>query len=208
MTKGLFISVEGSDGSGKSTQLENIKKYYENKGVTILATREPGGTKISEMLRTILLDKANTEMSPVTEMMIYAASRAQLVEEVIKPALERGEVVICDRFIDSSIAYQGYGRGLGDMVESVNLYAIGGVMPDLTIFLDLDPELGRQRVQSRYGQEQMDRLEQEKMDFHYRVYEGYKALAKAYPDRIVSIDASRSIEEMRDDIYAKLDKLK
>lgn len=208
MTKGLFISVEGSDGSGKSTQLENIKKYYENKGVTILATREPGGTKISEKLRTILLDKANTEMSPVTEMMIYAASRAQLVEEVIKPALERGEVVICDRFIDSSIAYQGYGRGLGDMVESVNLYAIGGVMPDLTIFLDLDPELGRQRVQSRYGQEQMDRLEQEKMDFHYRVYEGYKALAKAYPDRIVSIDASRSIEEMRDDIYAKLDKLK
>ncbi len=208
MTKGLFISVEGSDGSGKSTQLENIKKYYENKGVTILATREPGGTKISEKLRTILLDKANTEMSPVTEMMIYAASRAQLVEEVIKPALERGEVVICDRFIDSSIAYQGYGRGLGDMVESVNLYAVGGVMPDLTIFLDLDPELGRQRVKSRYGQEQMDRLEQEKMDFHYRVYEGYKALAKAYPDRIVSIDASRSIEEMRDDIYAKLDKLK
>ncbi len=208
MTKGLFISVEGSDGSGKSTQLENIKKYYENKGVTILATREPGGTKISEKLRTILLDKANTEMSPVTEMMIYAASRAQLVEEVIKPALERGEVVICDRFIDSSIAYQGYGRGLGDMVETVNLYAVGGVMPDLTIFLDLDPELGRQRVKSRYGQEQMDRLEQEKMDFHYRVYEGYKALAKAYPDRIVSIDASRSIEEMRDDIYAKLDKLK
>ncbi len=208
MRRGLFISIEGSDGSGKSTQLENIKKYYEDKGVKILATREPGGTEISEKLRSILLDKDNSEMSPIAEMMIYSASRAQLVDEVIRPALERGEVVICDRFIDSSIAYQGYGRGLGDMVEKVNLYAVDDIMPDLTIFLDLDPALGRKRVQERYGTESMDRLEQEKMDFHYRVYEGYKALAKAYPDRIVSIDASRSIEEMKDDIYAQLDRLK
>lgn len=208
MRRGLFISIEGSDGSGKSTQLENIKKYYEDKGAKILATREPGGTAISEKLRSILLDKDNSEMSPIAEMMIYSASRAQLVDEVIRPALERGEVVICDRFIDSSIAYQGYGRGLGDMVEKVNLYAVGDIMPDLTIFLDLDPALGRKRVQERYGTESMDRLEQEKMDFHYRVYEGYKALAKAYPDRIVSIDASRSIEEMKDDIYAQLDRLK
>lgn len=207
MSRGLFITLEGSDGSGKSTQLANIKEYFEKKGAKMLVTREPGGTKISEKLRDILLDKDNSEMSAITEMMIYAASRAQLIEEVIKPALERGEVVICDRFMDSSIAYQGYGRGLGDMVEKVNLYAVNGIMPDLTIFLDLDPEIGRARVRSRYGEEQMDRLEREKMDFHYRVYNGYKAVAAAYTDRVACIDANRSIEEIRDDIYAKLDQL-
>ena len=207
MSRGLFITLEGSDGSGKSTQLAYIKEYFEKKGAKMLVTREPGGTKISEKLREILLDKDNSEMSAITEMMIYAASRAQLIDEVIKPALERGEVVICDRFMDSSIAYQGYGRELGDMVEKVNLYAINGIMPDLTIFLDLDPEIGRARVRSRYGEEQMDRLEREKMDFHYRVYNGYKAVAAAYPERVACIDANRSIEEIRDDIYAKLDQL-
>lgn len=204
MSKGLFISLEGSDGAGKSTQIANVRQFFEDRGITPLMTREPGGTSISEKLREILLDSNNSEMSPIAEMMIYAASRAQLVAEFIKPAMDRGEVIICDRFIDSSIAYQGYGRGLGDMVEAVNNYAIDGILPDLTIFLDLNPAIGMERVSFRAGGEAPDRLEQEKMDFHYRVYEGYRKVAEAHPERIASIDASRSIEEIKDEIYDRL----
>ena len=204
MSKGLFISLEGSDGAGKSTQIEYVKKFFEQKGITPIMTREPGGTAISEKLREILLDKENAAMNPVTEMLIYAAARAQIVSELIKPALEAGEVIICDRFVDSSIAYQAYGRKLGDMVEKVNAYAVDGTLPDMTIFLDLDPEIGKARVGERG---ESDRLELEKMDFHYRVYNGYKAVAAANPERIQVIDANRSIEEIRDDIYSRLEKL-
>lgn len=207
MSKGIFISLEGSDGAGKSTQIANVKQFFVDRGITPLMTREPGGTSISEKLREILLDKNNSEMAPVTEMMIYAASRAQLVAEEIKPALERGEVIICDRFIDSSIAYQGYGRGLGDMVEKVNSYAIDGILPDITIFLDLDPAIGRERISTRAGASTPDRLEQEKMDFHYRVYNGYKTVAAANPERVALIDANRSIEEIKADIYDRLESL-
>ena len=125
--RGLFITIEGGDGAGKSTQIDNITRFFEERGLVVVHTREPGGTPISEKLRDILLDKNNIEMEPVTEMLIYAASRAQLVREEIIPALERGEVVICDRYVDSSIAYQGYGRGLGDMVAEVNARATGGL---------------------------------------------------------------------------------
>ncbi|MCF0141202.1 MAG: dTMP kinase [Mogibacterium sp.] len=204
MSKGLFISLEGSDGAGKSTQIEYVKKFFEQKGITPIMTREPGGTAISEKLREILLDKENAAMNPVTEMLIYAAARAQIVSELIKPALEAGEVIICDRFVDSSIAYQAYGRKLGDMVEKVNAYAVDDTLPDMTIFLDLDPEIGKARVGERG---ESDRLELEKMDFHYRVYNGYKAVAAANPERIQVIDANRSIEEIRDDIYSRLEKL-
>ena len=205
--KGIFISLEGSDGAGKSTQIANVRQFFEDRGITPLMTREPGGTAISEKLREILLDKNNSEMSPIAEMMIYASARAQLVAEFIRPALERGEVIICDRYVDSSIAYQAYGRGLGDMVEKVNSYAIDGILPDITFFLDLDPAIGRERISTRAGASTPDRLEQEKMDFHYRVYNGYKAVAEANSERIAVIDANRSIEEIKEDIYDRLKRL-
>ena len=140
--RGLFITIEGGDGAGKSTQIENISRFFEEKGLVVMHTREPGGTAISEKLREILLDKDNKEMEAVTEMLIYAASRAQHVREKVMPALERGEIVICDRFVDSSVAYQAYGRGLGDMVAEVNSHATGGLEPDITFWLDIDRESG------------------------------------------------------------------
>lgn len=202
--RGLFITLEGGDGAGKSTQIRNIKSFFEERGFVVIHTREPGGPRISEKLRDILLDKENSEMDPVTEMLIYAAARAQNVREVVIPAIEEGKVVICDRFTDSSIAYQGYGRGLGEMVAEVNRRATGGLEPDMTFWLDIDPEIGRERAKNN---SEPDRLELEKLDFHYKLYEGYKTLAEQNPERIKRIDASRTPEEMRDEIYGYLEKL-
>lgn len=202
--RGLFITLEGGDGAGKSTQIDNITRFFEEKGLVVVHTREPGGTQISEKLRTILLDKENKEMSAVTEMLIYAASRAQHVREKIMPALERGEIVICDRFTDSSIAYQAYGRELGDMVAEVNAHATGGLDPDITFWMDIDPAAGRARA-SRAGE--LDRLELEQLDFHYRVYEGYRQIAERFPDRIRRIDASQSVDEIKDKILEHLEEL-
>ena len=201
--KGIFITLEGPDGSGKSTQVENIKEFFTKAGRDVVVSREPGGTPISEKLRGIVLDEDHSEMDDVTEMFIYAAARAQHVAEKIKPALESGAVVVCDRFLDSSIAYQGYGRGLGDQVEEVNRYATSGLEPNVTFFMDLDPEIGRSRI----GKDVRDRLEQQKMDFHYRVYEGYKALAAKYPERIMRIDAAKTIDEIKAEIETKLSSL-
>lgn len=199
--RGLFITLEGGDGAGKSTQIRNIRSFFEDRGFVVLLTREPGGTKISEKLREILLDKDNAEMDPVTEMLIYAASRAQNVREVIIPALEEGKVVICDRFTDSSIAYQGYGRELGEMVAEVNARATGGLEPDITFWLDVDPETGKERAKK---DGELDRLELETMDFHYRLYEGYRTLARENPGRIKRIDASKSPDEIWDNIHEYL----
>ncbi len=193
MERGFFITLEGTDGVGKTTQIGLLREFLEDRGYKVYVTREPGGTSISEKLREILLDKGNSEMTDVTEMMIYAASRAQLVAERIEPALHQGVIVICDRFVDSSVAYQGYGRDLGDAVRVVNTYATNGLEPDITFFLDLDPKEGRARI----GKEVQDRLEQEKMDFFYRVYDGYQDLCRKYPERMVQIDASRSVEEIQ-----------
>ena len=201
----MFITIEGPDGAGKSTQVNNIAKYFEDRGYSVVRTREPGGTVISEKLREIVLDPENTEMSDVAETMIYAAARAQHVAEKIAPALSRGEVVICDRFIDSSIAYQGYGRELGEKVREVNLIAVNGTMPDVTFFLDLDPAIGIERISA--NREGADRLEQEAMDFHYKIYEGFKEIAQREPERFIVIDASRSVDEIKADIYAKLDEI-
>lgn len=201
--KGIFITIEGPDGAGKSTQVENIKSYFENAGREVVVSREPGGTPISEKLRNIVLDNGNAEMDDITEMFVYAAARAQHVSEKIRPALDKGSVVVCDRFVDSSIAYQGYGRNLGDQVSEVNRYATGGLEPDVTFFMDLDPEIGRSRI----GKDARDRLEQQKLDFHYRVYEGYKAICEKYPERVVRIDATRTIDEIKEDIYSKLEDL-
>lgn len=203
MKHGLFITMEGPDGSGKSTQIAAIKKFFEDKGQEVLITREPGGTQISEKIRELLLDKANSEMDPMAEALLYAASRAQLVSQVIKPALENGINVICDRFVDSSIAYQAYGRGLGDSVAVINAYAVNNCMPDVTFLMKLNPEIGKSRIAS----DAQDRIEMEKIDFHNRVFAGYEALELEYPDRIVGIDATRDIESISSEITANLERL-
>lgn len=148
--KGLFITIEGMDGSGKTTQINKLKEYFENKGQHVVLTREPGGTVISEVIREIILDVKYTEMDSVTEALLYAASRAQHVRERIVPSLERGDIVICDRFVDSSIVYQGYARGLGEeQVQMINEYATGGLKPDVTFFLDLEHKKGMDRKKNQ-----------------------------------------------------------
>lgn len=192
--KGLFITVEGTDGAGKSTQIQLLTDYLKSKGRNVILKREPGGTDISEKIRELILDVNNKEMSDVAEALLYAASRAQLVHQVIKPALDKGEVVICDRFVDSSIVYQGIARGLGkNMVEEINRFAIDGIMPDITLFFDLSPEIG---IKRKMQDQKLDRMESEKLDFHLKVYEGYKTLTNMYSDRIRRIDANRTIEEV------------
>lgn len=203
MKKGIFISIEGPDGSGKSTQIENIRQFFKEKNMDIVFTREPGGTAIGERIRAIILDNNCREMDYMTEAMLYAAARAQHVAEVIKPALEAGKIVICDRFVDSSIAYQGYGRRLGEAVAVINSYAVAGCIPDVTFLLKLDPAVGKNRIRA----EQQDRLESEKEAFHDEVFRGYLQLEKDNPGRIFGIDASGSIEDIKLDIYKKLEEV-
>ena len=203
MKKGYFITFEGGDGAGKSTQIKKLMEYLESKGFDVILTREPGGTDIGEKIRQIILDPENKEMDSVTEAMLYAASRAQHVSQVIKPSIEAGKIVICDRFIDSSIAYQGYGRNLGDSVGIINSYAVGKYMPHKTFLLKLKPQAGSLRMAGR----EKDRIELEAASFHQTVYDGYEALEKEYPDRIVGIDASRTIEEIADEIKKHIDVL-
>ena len=198
MSKGYFITVEGGDGSGKSTQIKRLQESLEKKGYRVLLTREPGGTQISEKIREIILDSGNTEMSDMTETLLYAAARAQVVQQVIKPAVERGDIVICDRFVDSSMAYQAYGRGLGDAVWDINQYAVDGCLPDLTILLRLDPQKGMDRIKDR----EQDRIELSSSEFHRKVYEGYLALEERFPERIKGVDASQGIEEIAAQIDA------
>lgn len=203
MKKGLFISIEGPDGSGKSTQIENIKKFFADKNLEIVFTREPGGTPIGERIRSIILDNNCSEMDDMTEAMLYAAARAQHVSQVILPALEAGKTVVCDRFVDSSLAYQGYGRGLGDAVGIINSYAIRGILPDITFLLKLDPAVAKCRIR----EDEQDRLESEKTAFHSEVYKGYLELERQNPDRIFGIDASGCIDDIKRDIYAKLEEV-
>ncbi len=197
--KGKFVTFEGCEGVGKSTQLAKLREYLEETGQHAVFTREPGGNKISEQIRSVILNPDNTEMNAMCEALLYAASRAQLVNEVIKPALERGELVICDRFLDSSIAYQGGARGLGVAnVLDINRHAIQGCMPDLTVFLDLPPEHSfRSRSKSA---ELHDRLEDENMDFHRRVYEGYVKDAELSEGRIVRIVPCQNRKDTTDKI--------
>lgn len=197
MMKGLFIVLEGPDGSGKSTMAKMIAQYYQDAGREIVFTREPGGTKISEKIRDIILDNNNTEMAYMTEAMLYAASRAQLVSEFIKPNLEKGKVVISERYVYSSIVYQGIARNLGiQRVKEINDFAIDGLEPDLVLFFDINPEKALNR---KLSQGNGDRLENEKLDFHKRVYEGYKEISKIYPE-IISINADKGIDELFSDI--------
>ncbi|MCM1272555.1 MAG: dTMP kinase [Clostridium sp.] len=203
--KNKFISIEGPDGSGKTTQIQLLKEYLEKKGYEILITREPGGTKISEAIRDIILDRAFVEMDYMTEALLYAAARAQLVAEVIKPALSGGKFVICDRFVDSSAVYQGMARGLGvDTVYEINGFAIQNVMPDLTIHLDLPASVG---IARKKNQAELDRMELEALNFHEKVAEGYRQLAKRTPDRIYTIDATQPVENIHRQILEKLERM-
>lgn len=203
MKKGFFITIEGTDGSGKSTQITKIKEFFDKKGTDVLLLREPGGTQISEKIRTLILDPINKEMTNTTEVLLYAAARAQLVGEVIIPALEEGKIVVCDRFIDSSFAYQGYGRGISmEIIEAANKAALAGLIPDLTIFMDVSPEVALAR---RMKASVADRLEMEKMEFHQKVYCGYKELAKRFTDRIAVVDANLSPDEIWREIESILD---
>lgn len=204
--KGCFITVEGGDGSGKSTQIQKIEAYLREHGREVILTREPGGTPVAEQIRELILNPANREMTGRAEMLLYAASRAQHVEEKILPALAAGKDVLCDRFVDSSIAYQAYGRGLGDIVAEVNRIAAAGAVPDLTIFLNISPAAGMARKNRQDGHE-LDRLELEKAAFHEKVYEGYLTLAKENSDRIAAIDADRPADEVFADIRAELDRV-
>ena len=203
MNRGFFITFEGGDGSGKSTQISILRESLIQKGYDVILTREPGGTEISEKIRELILDPANGEMDDMTEAFLYAAARAQLVRQLIKPALDEGKVVICDRFVDSSIAYQAYGRGLGDSVGVINTYAVDGCMPDITILLKLDPEKGSSRISDR----EHDRIEQASDEFHRKVYEGYLKLEEMYPDRILGVDASGTIQEIAEEISRRVDEI-
>lgn len=202
--KGLFISFEGNDGSGKTTQIRLLSQWFESFGRAVLQLREPGGTPIGERVRDILLDNASRGMEPVTEMLLYAASRAQLMRTVIMPALDRGDVVICDRFVDSSYAYQGYGRKLGlEAVQAANRMAIDGRMPHITFFLDLDADTSMAR-RNASGMK-ADRLENEEMAFHRRVHEGYLSLCAASADRIKRIQIMNGpVQRTQEDVALEI----
>ena len=201
--KGKFITFEGCEGVGKSRQVQLLKDYLDKKGVKYCAVREPGGTAISEKIREIILDGKNVSLTDECEALLYAAARAQLLKEVIAPRLKAGELVICDRYVDSSLAYQGYARGLGcDFIEKINSFAIENYTPDYTVFLNLSPEKAFLR---KGGVDKNDRLELSGMEFHRKVYEGYIDLAAKNKDRFIVIDASGEKAETHAKIIAALE---
>ena len=192
----MFITLEGPEGSGKTTAVEAAVKALQEKGYEIVRTREPGGTPIAEEIRNVILDKKNTAMDPRTEALLYAASRRQHLVEKVWPALKEGKIVICDRYLDSSLAYQGGARGLGvDNILNINLFATENTWPDLTLLFDLDPKIGLERI-SKNANREVNRLDLEKIDFHNKVRNTFLELAKRYPDRFIIIDASKSQEEV------------
>ncbi|WP_338779239.1 dTMP kinase [Metabacillus sp. FJAT-52054] len=198
---GCFITFEGPEGAGKTTILKEIHKKLQEKGIDPVATREPGGIKIAEQIRSVILDIENTEMDPRTEALLYAAARRQHLVEKVLPALKEKKVVLCDRFIDSSLAYQGYARGLGmEEVLSINLFAIEDVMPDLTIYFSIDAEKGLKRVYSGENRE-INRLDNEDLKFHDRVQKGYAILLEKYPERIKSVNADQTPEEVAEEVW-------
>ncbi len=203
---GFFVTFEGGEGCGKTTLIQSLQKELVKKGIEPLVTREPGGSVIAEEIRSVILDKANTKMDARTEALLYAASRRQHLVEVVIPALKEGRLVLSDRYIDSSLAYQGYARGIGiDEIYSINSFAVDSTMPDLTFFLDLKPEEGLKRI-ALHRQNEVNRLDLEKLSFHQKVYEGYQILLKRFPERMVRIDASQTIEEETKEVLAILEK--
>ena len=198
--KGKFITFEGNDGCGKTTISSMVYEALKKEGYDVIFTREPGGIKIAEQIRSVILDVNNTEMDARCEALLYAAARRQHLVEKVVPALNEGKIVLCDRFIDSSLAYQGVARGLGmDEVYEVNAFAIDHHMPDATIFLKVDPEVGMARIASR---QEKDRLDEEGEKFHRLVAQGYDQVIARYPNRIQIVDAEQSVEKVYEDTYA------
>lgn len=199
--KGYFISSEGPEGAGKTTVMNLLGERLKEEGYDILMTREPGGIMVSEKIRDIILDNEHTMMDSRTEALLYAASRRQHLVEKVQPAIDAGKIVICDRFIDSSLAYQGYARGIGiDEILAINQFAIGKMLPDKTILFDIEPSLGLSRINAHNGREK-NRLDAESLTFHQKVREGYLLLVKKYPERIKVVDASYPIEEVFEKVY-------
>jgi len=197
----LFITFEGPEGSGKSTQLKLLEEWLSERGHNVLATREPGGTSISEAVRSILLDPANTEMRPATEILLFSAARAQIVAQEIRPHMERGGVVLCDRYADSTLAYQGYGRGLDlDTLRAITSFATGGLVPHLTVYLDIAIEDGLRRKSAQ----EWNRLEAQTLSFHRRVRQGYLEMAAAEPERWLVLDAAQTIAGVQSAIRKRI----
>ncbi|KRW91904.1 thymidylate kinase [Alicyclobacillus tengchongensis] len=199
--RGTFITFEGIDGAGKTTQIQRLAAWLQEQGLRVVCTREPGGTRIGDAVRSVLLNPRHTEMAARTEVLLYAASRAQLVDQIIRPALEEGAVVLCDRFVDASIAYQGAGLGIGEeAVRAVNAFALGNLMPDLTLWFDIDWAQARERLLAARGLGSLDRIEQRGADFFDRVASAFRALQIAEPGRIRRIDARLDVEAIQQEI--------
>ncbi|ASN03763.1 dTMP kinase [Virgibacillus necropolis] len=203
---GYFITLEGGEGAGKTSVLQLLEQTLLEKGFDVLATREPGGIEIAEKIRHIILDPVHTAMDSRTEALLYAAARRQHLMEKVLPALEQGKIVLCDRFIDSSLAYQGYARGLGiDEVFAINQFAIQNCMPDLTLFFDIEPKKGLERIIANKDREK-NRLDLEELHFHEQVYKAYHLLVKKFPKRIQIIDAEQSLEQVNIQVMKKIER--
>ncbi|MDD3191376.1 MAG: dTMP kinase [Bacilli bacterium] len=201
--KGLFITFEGTEGSGKTTIIEHLYQQLIKEGYAVMKTREPGGSLISEQIRQVILDVNNKEMDALTEALLYAASRRQHLKEVIIPNLEKGYIVLCDRYVDSSLAYQGYARKIGiPKVYQINKFATDGKMPDLTFYIDVAPKIGLQRIKN--NQRNQNRLDLEELSFHERVYKGYQKTAKMFFDRYRIIAGNRPIEAVIQDVMEEM----
>ena len=197
--RGLFITFEGNDGSGKSSVIEAIKNELNQMGFETVYSREPGGSKIAEKIREVILDIDNLGMDDKTESLLYAASRREHIMKTIIPALQDGKIILCDRYLDSSLAYQGYARGIGiDKVYEMNTYATDGLLPDLTLLVCVKPEVGLNRIKSN-NRGALDRLEVEKMEFHKKVYDGYLKVQEMFPERIKIINGENTREKVRED---------
>jgi dTMP kinase len=196
---GLFITLEGGEGAGKTSAIPMLAARLEEEGYQVLSTREPGGIEIAEAIRAVILDPSNTKMDGRTEALLYAAARRQHLVEKVWPALEKGMIVLCDRFVDSSLAYQGYTRGLGmEEVMEINRFAVESTMPDLTLFFDISPKEGLARISENKGREK-NRLDLEALSFHERVYEGYKILQEQYKNRFVALDAAKPLANVAEE---------
>ncbi|KYC35136.1 thymidylate kinase [Scytonema hofmannii PCC 7110] len=199
---GKFLVFEGVEGCGKTSQIQRTQEWLESLNISAIVTREPGGTELGLHLRQLLLEAESTSITNKTELLLYAADRSQHVDQIIKPALAEGKVVLCDRYTDSTIAYQGWGRGISlEMIEQLNLLATGGLQSNLTILLDIDPEISFNRIVAK---RQLDRMEQADLAFHHRVRQGFLSLAEKFPERIVAIDANQNIDKVTADIQQLL----
>ena len=201
--RGIFITIEGPDGSGKTPALQQVvPRLQQEMNRKVVATREPGGSPIAEKIRSLILDPSHTDMDSRTEALLYAASRRQHLIEKVLPVLESGDVIFCDRFVDSSIAYQGYARGIGEEgIREINQFATEGIEPDVTLYIDVPAEVGIQRIHANLDEREYNRLDQEKLAFHEKVRAGYQQLAKANPERIVVVDGTMSRESVAEACY-------